>query len=55
MASGQLRSTGPIPPDMKMTVEELYAADLQRAKKYAGSRGADRQQVMEAAFSMATP
>ena len=52
MASGQLRSTGPIPPDMKMTVEELYAADLQRAKKYAGSRGADRQQVMEASYQI---
>lgn len=48
----QLRSTGSVPPDLKMTVEQLYSADLQRAKKYAGSRGADRQQVMEASYQI---
>lgn len=51
-ASGQWRSTGPVPPDLKMTVEQLYSADLQRAKKYAGSRGADRLQVMEASYQI---
>ena len=48
----QLRITGSVPPDLKMTVEQLYSADLQRAKKYAGSRGADRQQVMEASYQI---
>ena len=53
MAAGvtaQLRSVGPVPQDMKMSVDELYEADMQRAKKYAGGRVKNKAQVMEASY-----
>ena len=34
----QLRSVGPVPADLKMSYEELYQSDLQRAKDYTGGK-----------------
>lgn len=45
-----LKSVGDIPADLKMSIEELYEADLQRAEKYAGGRVRDRQQVIEGSY-----
>ena len=46
----QLRSVGNVPADLKMSVQELYDADMQRAKQYAGGRVKNKQQVLEASF-----
>ena len=61
-----LRSRGPVPADLKMSVQQLYDTDVQRAEQYAGRRVRDRQQLLEASYrinkmlagailSMATP
>ena len=49
-AKAQLRSVGPVPQDMKLSVQELYEADMQRAKKYAGGRVKNKEQVKEASY-----
>ena len=51
-AKAQLRSTGEVPADIKMNVQELYDADLQRAKKYAGGRVKNKQLVLEASYNI---
>ena len=51
-ARAQLRSTGDVPADLKMSVQELYDSDLQRAKKYAGGRVKNKQQVLEASYNI---
>ncbi len=45
-----LRSSGPIPSDLKMSVQQLYDTDLQRAEQYVGRRVRDRQQLLEASY-----
>lgn len=45
-----LRSQGPIPADLKMSVRQLYDSDMQRAEKYAGGRVRDKQQILEASY-----
>ena len=45
-----LRSQGPVPADLKMSVQELYDSDIQRAKVYAGGRVRDKQAVFEASY-----
>ena len=47
-----LRSQGPVPADLKMSVQQLYDDDLKRAKKYAGGRVKNKQQVLEASYSI---
>ncbi len=49
-AMAQLRSTGAVPADMKMTVQQLYDADMQRAKQYAGGRVKNKEQVLESSY-----
>ncbi len=49
-AKAQMRSSGAVPADLKMTVQELYDSDMQRAKKYAGGRVKNKEQVMESAY-----
>ena len=49
-AKAQLRSVGPVPQDLKLSVQELYEADMQRAKKYAGGRVKNKEQVKEASY-----
>ncbi len=49
-ASAQLRSKGEVPADMKMTVQQLYDADMQRAKQYAGGRVKNKEQVLESSY-----
>ena len=49
-ASAQLRSKGEVPADMKMTVQQLYDADMHRAKQYAGGRVKNKEQVMESSY-----
>ena len=51
-AAAQLRSVGPVPQDLKQSVQELYDADLQRAKEYTGGRVRDRQQLLEASYNV---
>lgn len=51
-ARAQLRSAGDVPTDLKMNVQELYDADLQRAKKYAGGRVKNKQLVLEASYNI---
>ena len=48
----QLRSAGDVPADLKMSVQQLYDDDLKRAKKYAGGRVKNKQQVLEASYSI---
>ncbi len=48
----QLRSVGEVPADLKMSVQELYDDDLKRAKKYAGGRVKNKQQVLEASYQI---
>lgn len=53
MAAGskaQLRSSGPVPSDLKMNVMELYESDVQRATRYAGGKVRNKQNLMEAAY-----
>ena len=45
-----LRSRGPVPADLKMSVQQLYDTDVQRAEQYAGRRVRDRQQLLEASY-----
>lgn len=45
-----LRSQGPVPADLKMSVQQLYDTDIQRAEQYAGRRVRDRQQLLEASY-----
>lgn len=45
-----LRSQGKIPEDLKMSVQQLYSSDLQRAEKYTGERVRDKESVMEASY-----
>ncbi|MBR4505633.1 MAG: M48 family metallopeptidase [Bacteroidales bacterium] len=49
-AKAQLRSSGKVPADMKMTVQQLYDADMERAKQYAGGRVKNKEQVMESSY-----
>lgn len=49
-AAAQLRSVGAVPADLKMSVDELYDADLKRAKEYTGGRVRDRQQLLDASY-----
>ena len=49
-AKAQLRSSGEVPADMKMTVQQLYDADMERAKQYAGGRVKNKEQVMESSY-----
>lgn len=49
-ASAQLRSSGPVPADMKMSVQELYEADLQRVERYSGGRVKEKERVLEASY-----
>ncbi len=51
-AVAQLRSAGPVPADLKMSTDELYAADLQRAERYAGGKVKDKQQLREASYQV---
>ena len=51
-ALAQLRSAGPVPADLKMSTDELYAADLQRAEQYAGGKVKDKQQLREASYQV---
>ena len=51
-AKGQLRSVGDVPADLKMSVQELYDADMRRAKKYAGKRVKNKQTVLEASYNV---
>ena len=41
-----------MPADLKMTVEELYESDMQRAKKYLGGRVRNKEQVMKASYNI---
>lgn len=50
LARGQIRSVGPVPADLKMSVEELYETDMQRAEKYLGGRVRNKQEVMKASY-----
>ena len=45
-----LRSQGPVPADLKMSVQELYDSDIQRAEQYAGGRVRDKMAVLEASY-----
>jgi len=45
-----LRSAGPVPADLRMSVQELYDSDIQRAKKYAGGRVRDKEAVLQASY-----
>lgn len=45
-----LRSQGPIPDDLRMSVQQLYDTDIQRAEQYAGGRVRDKQQIREASY-----
>lgn len=51
-AKAQVRSVGAVPADLKMTVEELYESDMQRAKKYLGGRVRNKEQVMKASYNI---
>lgn len=51
-AAAQLRSVGPVPQDLKQSVQELYDADLKRAKEYTGGRVRERQQLLEASYNV---
>lgn len=51
-AHGQMRSVGAVPADLKMGVEELYNADMQRAKKYLGGRVRNKEQVLKASYNI---
>lgn len=53
-AKGQLKSVGKIPTDLKMTAEELYQADLNRAESYTGGRvnAKQQQRLREAAYQV---
>ena len=48
-----LRSVGPIPPDLKMSVQQLYDADMERAEQYAGGRVRDKEAIMRASYRTA--
>ncbi len=48
----QLRSVGPVPADLKKSVQELYDDDMQRAKKYAGGKVKNKQLVLEASYNI---
>ena len=50
LARGQIRSVGPVPADLRMNVEELYEADMQRAEKYLGGRVRNKEQVLMASY-----
>ncbi|MBP5644608.1 MAG: M48 family metalloprotease [Bacteroidales bacterium] len=45
-----LRSQGPVPADLLMSVEQLYDSDIQRAEIYAGGRVRDKQAILEASY-----
>lgn len=45
-----LRSVGPVPADLRMSVQELYDSDIQRAQKYAGGRVRDKEAVLQASY-----
>lgn len=52
LAWAQVRSVGEVPDDFKMGIEELYEADMQRAKKYLGGRVRNKQEVMKASYKI---
>lgn len=51
LSHGQaLRSSGEVPQDLKMSVQQLYDTDIKRAEKYAGGRVRDKQSLLEASY-----
>ena len=52
LARAQVRSVGEVPADLKMSMDELYRSDMQRAEKYLGGRVRDKQQVLKASYNI---
>lgn len=52
LVRAQVRSVGEVPADLKMSIEELYRSDMQRAEKYLGGRVRDKQQVLKASYNI---
>lgn len=50
----QLKSVGSVPADLKMSTQELYESDLQRAEKYTGGKVKEKQRarLREAAYAV---
>ena len=46
----QLRSVGEVPADLKMSVQELYESDLQRAEAYTGGKVKNKNAIKEASY-----
>lgn len=51
-AAQTLRSRGPVPADLKLSVGQLYEADRQRAEQYAGRRVRDKKQILESSYQI---
>ncbi len=45
-----LRSQGPVPADLRMDVQQLFASDMERAEQYAGGRVRDKRQILESSY-----
>lgn len=52
VASAQLRSMGPVPTDLKMTMDELYKMGLTRAEKYSDGGIHNHGQLVEASYHL---
>ena len=48
----QIRSVGAVPDDLKMSMEELYDSDIQRAKKYLGKRVRNKEEVQKTSYQI---
>lgn len=51
-ASGQMRSVGPVPSDLRMDLTALYRMGMERAEKYSGGRLRDHDQMVEASYHL---
>ena len=50
--SAQVHSVGNVPADLKMSVDELYQADLKRAEAYTGGKVKNKQQLKTASYQI---
>jgi Zn-dependent protease with chaperone function len=49
-AAQPLRSQGPLPDDLRLSIKQLYDSDIWRAEQYVGKRVRNKQQILNASY-----
>ena len=49
-AAQPLRSQGPLPDDLRLSIKQLYDSDIWRAEQYVGKRVRNKQEILNASY-----